>query len=824
MRLDHLLHDVRHGFRLFSKSPAFAAVAVLSIACGTGANVAMFSTADALLLRPLPILNANELIAIGTPIRSEVASFPAMSYPDFEDLRRETRAFRALVAYTSDPAGVSVSPVGPRQVRFVTAVSGNFFNEFGIGMRLGRGFRLDEDQVPGRNPVTVISHGMWQELFESDPSVIGRDLFIAGVPFTIIGVAAESFEGIYTFPIRVSAYVPLAMWPRIANSPDVNPLRARDLRAVWVKGRLRAGVGLAKARAELDAFGRNLERAFPQTNAGRPLIAMTEFEFRVARSPLEAGTILILSVLAMAVLGVACANVAGLLTSRAPLRARELAVRQAIGASRGRLVMQLLTECAGIALAGGVAGLGVGYAGIRIIDQIQLPTDMIARPELQLDQRALLFSMAMALASVFLFGLGPALTTTKIDISNSFRASDPGGQRRWRMGGRNTLVAVQVALSLTVLTVAALTYQTFVATFGNGPGFRTSQLAKINVNAAEVGYREARAVDLYERLLDDVRRLPGVSSASVASAMPLASAEGMPIVLQSIDRPIREQTLSPWVNAVDERYFDTMEIPLVSGRRFTVSDVRTSPLVAIVNHSMARHYWQGADGAIGRRFRLKDQGGPIVEIVGVAADSLYLYPAEPPQDVVYVPFRQQSRPNMVVLAQTTGPSAGPLKQMREIVRAIDPSIPVFDVQTMETFYAGSATTIANVVMSMVTGIGVMGVTITVIGLYGLVSFAVSRRTREIGIRIAMGATYARVLRMLLRQGLAPVWIGLAIGLALSVAAGRTLPSLVSFSAVYDTRLALMVLIPTLLFVTLAAAFVPANRAATISPMVALRDE
>ncbi len=823
MWLERLWQDVRHGIRLFAKSPGFTAIAVLSIACGTGANVAMFSTADAYLLRPLPIRDASSLITVGALEADSVAEIVVSSYPDYADIRARTRTLEWLVAFHSLRAGIGADRTAPRQVRLVTAVSGNFFDDFGVRVQLGRGFLADEDRVAGRNPVVVLSHGLWQRMFGGDLDAIGRTLAIAGTIFTVVGVAGEEFIGVEGATLPESAYIPLAMLPALMNAPEGDPLQARDLRILTVKARLREAATLGEARAEMAAIGKDLERAYPATNARRSFVAQTELQARLSRGPVVGPLIILLSTLALAVLGVACANVAGLLTSRAPLRAREISLRLALGASRGRLVAQLLTESLAIAVAGGLAGIAVGYAGIVMIRQLQLPTDLIVLPVMALDRRALTFSLVVAMTSAVVFGLGPALSTTRIDLANALRVADAGGRRRWRVTGRNTLVTVQVALSLAVLTVALITLQTFIDAFAGGPGFRTTRMAMLSLDAGQAGYTGERAVRFFERVAGEARQLPGVRSASVTSAMPLWEVELAKIDGTGGDRGRDGWMSPPLANVVDDDYFATMEIPVLRGRGFAPADAASATPVAVVNETMARRYWPGQE-AVGRRLRMAGPAGLTdVEIVGVARDSLYLYPAEQPQNMIYFPLRQHPRTRMTVLAQTAGPSAGPLPALRDAIRRIDAAVPVYDGQTVERFYDAIAVSVARVVLSLVSGIGLMGVTITVIGLYGLVSFAVNRRTREIGIRVAIGATYARIMRLLLSQGLTPAWVGIAVGMVLSVATVRVLGAVAPFSPAYDVW-AVAALVPTLFAVTLLAAYVPARRAAIVNPIEALRDE
>jgi predicted permease len=818
--VEHAWRDSRYALRLIASQPGVAAIAVLSIALGTGANVAMFSGADALVMRPLPIARAGEVITIGTPLNQGLTAISLASYPDYRDILARSRSFSAIAAFTSQRAGLRIRRDDLATVKIVTSVNATFFDDLGIAIARGRAFRADEDDVAGRDAVAVLSDRAWRDLYDGDPAVVGRPIFIAGQAFTVVGVADSAFTGMDGIAAS-QVYVPLAMWPQVLNVPGPNPLDARDRRELTLKALLEPGVRIADAQRELAAIAADLERMHPATNTGQTLIAQTELQFRASRGPIVMGLVILLSVLSVTVLLVACANVSALLMSRAPQRARELAMRLAIGAARGRLIQQLLTESVVIALVGAVAGLAVGYAGIVLVGQIEFPTDIMALPPIRLDTRALAFSLAAALGSALLFGLGPALATTRLDLSSSLRSSERTTRRPWRLGSRGVLVAVQVSLSLVLLAVATISIQTFNSAFDRGPGFRTSGLAKLSVDHGQSRYEGATAVHFIEEMVAAARRIPAVASAGVTSAMPLWGLEILPLMPDGIRAAPGRGATRVYSAVVDEGYFETMAIPIVGGRGFGVTDRAHAALVAIVNETAARRHWPDRD-AVGRRFRTVE-GGPEIEIVGVAKDSTYLYAAEPPQDMVYLPFRQWPRTHVVLLAATRGPSADVLKPMQDVVRAIDASVPVYDAQTIEGFYEAIATRIGRVALWMVAGLGVMGVVISVIGLYGVVSYSVSRRTREIGIRIAVGATYSRVIRLVLRQGLAPVWTGLAAGLVASFAVARWLPSFAPFSQVYDAR-AILALVPLMLAATMVAAFVPARRAATILPTQALRQD
>jgi putative ABC transport system permease protein len=819
--LDNVWQDLRHGARLLIKNPGFTAIAVLSIAFGTGANVAMFSSTDALLLRPLPIRHAEGLFTVGMAVTLGPVGETQMSYADFDDVRRRSRTMQSWVAYDTQKSAVGLTSESQR-VRLVTAVSGNFFDELGVPILLGRGFTPEEDRVPGRDAVTVLSHGLWQGLFNGDPHVVGRQMSIGNHWFTVVGVTDKSYTGMYPRDIPNESFVPLAMEREVFRIAGRDPRADRLLRSATVKARLRPGVSLDDARAEMRLIAGELARAYPGTNKGQDIIVQTEFQARVSSGELEAGVLLVLTILAVAVLCVACANVAGLLTSRAPLRQRELAVRLAVGAGRGRLIAQLLTESLLLAILGGLGGIAVGAAGIRLLRGIELPTDLIGPPVFVMDNRALGFSIAVAVLSALMFGLGPALSTTRIDLSYSMRGTEAARRRRWMPGGRSSLTAVQVALSLMLLTIAAISYQTFAETFGRGPGFRTTNMAKISVNAAQRGYEGPRATEFFDQIVTSTRQLPGVRSAAVTSAKPLFGIELMPVVFDASKTTGAADGVTIFANVVSEDYFEAMGMGLLEGRAFQTTDRSDAPEVIVINDTMARHFWPGRS-AVGQRVRLRDAGGPAAEVVGVVQTTMYLYPTEKPQDMVYMSFRQHARGDMVVLAHTAAASSAPLNGMRRIVRGLDAAVPVYDAQTIEGFYRARATGPGDIVMTLVGAIGVMGLTITLVGLYGLVSYAVNRRTREIGIRIAIGATYGRLLGMLLRQGLAPAWVGIVAGVILSVVTARLIVTVVETTATMRPVI-MLIIVPVLVTVTLLAAFVPARRAANTDPAVALRYE
>ncbi len=823
--LEHLWQDVRYGCRMLARGPAFTVIAVLSLAIGIGANCAIFSFADALLLRPLPVARPDEVLTVGSTITIEAfgASGLESSYRDYVDIRDRGKSFDGLTAFTYVTAGFASRPGAVPALKLGMLVSGNLFPVMGIEPVLGRAFRPDEDRVPGRNAVVVLGHALWQQQFGSDPAVLGRRVDIDGHPFTVIGVAPSQFTGLDQY-VRSDFFVPLMMSPQLLTDPKAASLEARDARNLALKGRLAAGVSQATAQAELTKIGADLARAYPDTNKNRRWAVRTELQARIAQSPPDAMLVAMLATLALAVLAVACANVAGLLTSRAPVRAREMALRLAIGAGRRRLVRQLITESLLIALAGGVAGLGVGYAGMVLFRQVELPTDLPIILSFQMDHRALLFSLLVAVASAVLFGLSPAIQATRADLTAVIKAGDavaPGRRRRW---GRALLVGGQVAVSVVVLVVALFIYRGFRSQLVEGPGYRTDHLLMMTFDTSLVRYTDAQSAQFFRDVADRAREVPGVVKVAMASSIPMGNNTGFEAVAPEGFQFAAGQDKANVVSSrVDEHYFDTLGLTILRGRGFSVDDAGDAPKVAIVNEQFARHYWPNQD-PIGRRLRLVDRDQAWARVVGLAKTSKYLFIAEPPTECVYLPYRQTRAQEMVLLVQSAGDPASLAGPLRAMVNRLDRNLPIYNVRTMAEFYRMRATSIFNVLIATVAALGLMGLGLAIVGLYGLVAYAASRRTREIGIRMAIGADQTAVLRMVLRHGLVLAAAGLVLGLLGSYGAGHVLAA--NFPTGGDDRDvgAFLIVIPIVLAVTFLASYIPARRASRISPMRALRHE
>jgi predicted permease len=811
-----MLTSLKHAFRVLRKDPGFTAVAICSMAIGIGATSAMFSFADSMLLRPLPITKPDRVVAINTATPAAFSN-GAISYPDYVDLRDHNRTFEGLVAGAWGQFGFAPNPQTLPHMKYGLFVSGNLFRVLGVEPALGRGFRPEEDRAEGRDAVVVLGHDFWVSQFDASPSVLGSHVRLNGIEFTVIGVAPEHFTGIDQF-LRPALFVPLAMSPRMAQQGS---LHKRDVRWLFVKGRLKPGVGMDQAETDIAAISKGLQKTYPDADRDQQLRVETELQVRIDQAPPMAAFVGMLVLLGLCVLAVACANVAGLLLSRSRARSREIAVRLAIGAGRGSLVRQLLFENLLVAVAGGVAGVFVAYAGTEFFNTFSFPSDLPVAIKAAVDGRVLLFTLAVAVVSTLFFGLAPALAATRPDLVRALKAGDADSGGKRRLWGRNAIVAGQVALSLVLLTISAVLLHGFRSQLLQGPGFRTERLFLTSFETQLAHYSDDQTSQFYGNLLQRTRLAPGVRSAALTSAIPLISGDGLDFVPEGYQLPRGERAPRAFAAYVSDGYFGTLDIPIQRGRGFLESDRQGAPLVAVINEYGAKQFWPKGD-ALGKRMTAN---GDEVQIVGVVRNAKYVWLTEPPFACVYLPFRQHPRSTLTLVAESNVQDAGTLAPVvRDVVRGLDPDMPVFDVHTMHNVYTVRAVSTPNELADIVAALGLMGLILAVVGLYGLVAYSVSRRTREIGIRMAIGADRPKVTWMVLQQGLQLGGAGVAAGLALSVFACNILTSRM-WVATFDVNPLLYAVIALpLLGVTLLATWAPARRASRVDPMRALRDE
>jgi putative ABC transport system permease protein len=813
-----MLQEIRQAFRMIARSPGFTSIAVLSLALGIGANAAIFSLADALLFRPLAVSDPGSVMALNldTP-GGDLGNF---SYPDYRDLRSTTKSFDGIAAFQISTFSLARNKNEVPQMRAGIEVSDNFFSVLGIQPTLGRSF-LPEETVKGGAPAVVLSYGFWQDQFNGDTGILGRTIRISGTDFTIVGVTPKAFTGVDQY-IRPSFMVPAVLTQQL-NGAAKDPVENRTDYTFTLYGRLKHRVSVSKVQAEMVTLWKGLQRQYPADGRNGKMMVRTQLQSRIAQDSVDAILITMLMALVSVVLLIACANVANLLLGRARGRTREIAVRIALGVSRTKLLRQLFAENVVLALLGGVIGLGFAYGGIRFLQTIPIPSDLPIVISPQLDQRVLIFSLIASLFSVLVFGLAPAFQSLKTELVSALKSSESNMSGRKRTLGRNGLVIVQIALSMVLLVASGMLLDGFRKTLVASPGFRTDHLLITEFDTSLVRYTPEKTVTFYRDLKDRARALPAVRSAALTTTVPFGNNQpSREVIPDGYQAPKGQESVSLLFDVVDEHYFDTMKIPIVSGRGFTSDDKADSTPVAIVNQEFAARFWPGQD-PLGKRVRLDNEKGKLVQVVGVARNSKYMFISESQYRYFYLPYAQEGGTRMVMLTESSGDPALLAAPLREIVRSMDPNQPMYNVRTFGNFYKMRAIDTPLMITQMVVTMGLIGLLLALIGIYGLVSYSVARRTREIGVRIAIGADRTDVIKMVLRQGFVLACIGIGVGGVLSLIVGKALAA--GLIGLGKPSPATFIVVPVaVLLVTMAACWAPAWRASRVDPLRALRSE
>jgi macrolide transport system ATP-binding/permease protein len=822
--LTDFFDDARFAMRSLRRTPGLTAFVVITLALGIGMTSGTFSMVDALIFRPYPVPHPSGVVTLVSTTHD--SSFENFSYREYLDIRGKTKSYDGVIAYAGmEAVGFSAEPAATPRVRGGMMVSGNYFHVLGVEPRLGRGFRDDEDQVPGRDAVVVLGPDFWKREFASDPSVLGRTVRLNGTEFTVIGVAPETFPGMLIFA-SPDFYMPLAMARVFSTNLQKDFFEDRDDRELDVKARLKPGTTQQQAQNELAVLAKSFEQEYPKVNRGRGAAVHTQFQMRTREDDINWKFGVIFVILALAVLLVACTNVAGLLLSRARTRKREIAVRLAIGAGRFRLIRLLLTESLILASLGGLAGIEIGYgvvAWFHSKQSIIFMTDLPLAIPFRMDTRVLLASLALSALSALLCGLVPALQSTRTDLVNGLKSADvdvPGRKRLW---GRNVLVVAQVSTSLMLLTASFLMVRGFHSTLQENTGFAKDHLLMTSFDPRLVQYDAAQTQRFYKLLAERARVAPGVQSEALTQNIPLGTDDfdGVTFVPEGFQMPRDRDNFNSTMDTVDEGYFETMGISILRGRGFRASDTSDAPRVAVVNAQFAKHYWPTAD-AVGQHIRLESRTGMLVEIVGVAQTIRYQNTFEP-TDFMYMPLAQHPVARMTLVLRSSGDPLPLLQSVKDVLRTLDPNLPMLHTMSYEDYYLNQAVRGPRIAMDLVGSMGVVGLLLAIAGLYGLVAYNVSRRTREIGIRIALGAASSDVLRLVMSKGLVLVGIGTAIGVAMGFGVEQLMNSML-FNAGGVDILAYAIVVPSLFLVTMVAAYIPARRASRIAPTQALRYE
>jgi predicted permease len=813
-----MIHDLRFGLRLLRRSPGFTIVAVFCLTVGIGATSAVFSWIEGILLRPFPaVAHQERMLAIaGTDrgIAGPAGNSTDVSWPDFLDLKKNSTLFDSFVV--DRIMGVTLA-IGDRAERATASVvSANYFDALGVHPILGRGFQPEEDFGRNAHPVTVISYQMWQQRFHGDPNIIGKTQMLNAMPHEIIGVAPEGFFGTFV-GWAMQFWVPTSMQERFTPGG----YKLEDRGAHWIEGyvRLKPGVTPAQAQAELSAIAKRLENDYPATNRGRGIKL-----FPLWQTPFNnAGTLFPTLSIALAVvcfvLLIACANVGNLLLVRAFGRRHEMTVRLAVGAGRGRLLRQLLTEGLIVSMLAAAGGLLVAN-WCRNLLQLLLPArgGVTMRLPGEIDWRVLALSGGVCLIATLVFGLVPAMQSRNIDLVSALKAESGGvvgGQRRALL--RWSLVVVQVAVSFVLLVGSGLLFQSLRGIQNTSPGFRTRDVLTTSVDLTAAGYDTQRSKNFHDALEDRLRSLGGVESVAWARATPFSYVgySSAPIAVDGYEAAPDELPTADY-NEVGPGYFATMGIPLVSGREFTRADDEQAPPYAVVNEAMAAQYWHGRD-PVGSRVQVK---GRWMQVVGVAKMSKYRNLTETPKPLFYVPMRQNSEGQNLNIRAALGPAAMTKALVREI-HALDANLAPGEVITMQE-QVDRTTAVQRIAVVMLGVFGGLALFLAAIGLYGVMSYTVSQSTRELGLRMALGADASNLLRLVMSQGLALTAGGVALGAVAALGLTRLIGNLLYKVSPRDP-LAFGTAFAVMAVASLAACFLPAWRATRTDPVRALRD-
>jgi macrolide transport system ATP-binding/permease protein len=813
--IETTLQDLRFGLRMLRRDPGFSILALLCLTLGIGANAAVFSWVEGILFRPYPLVTHQErLLALTGTARGETGH-TSLSWPDFVDLRRSCTLFDSF--FVSKITGTTLS-IGDRAERTTgSIVSDNYFDAIGIRPILGRGFEPGEDSGRNAHPVAVISYQLWKGHFNGDPQIIGKTQRLNGVVHTIVGVAPQGFYGTFV-GWGMQFWVPTSM-EEVFESGGYK-LEDRDARWIEAFARLKPGVTLEQAQAEISSVATRLETDYPATNRGRSvkLWALWQTPFNNAGTLLP--TLEIMLAVVVFVLLIACANVGNLLLVRSFARRHEMTVRLAIGAGRGRIVKQLFTEALILSAFGAAGGLLVAHwCRHALILLFPARAGVAMHLPGEIDWRVLLLSAGVCLLATILLGLVPAMQTSKIDLAGALKADSAGVVgSRGRAWVRSGLVMVQVSLSFVLLVGAGLLVQSLQKIRTSYPGFSTHEVLFTAVDLVSAGYDAQRAQNFQDALLDRVKALPGVESAVFARMTPLSygSFSSTPISVDGFEVPPEERPTVEY-NEVGPDYFATMGIPLVSGREFTRADDERGALVAIVNETMAAKYWRGRN-PIGQRVQVKDRW---MQVVGVAKDSKYRSVRETANPFFYVPRGQNFSVGAALFIRTPlSPETVAVALARE-VHALDASLSPYELITLQE-QLDRSTSPQMVAVTLVGVLGGLALLLAVIGLYGVMAYAVSQSTRELGLRMALGAGASNLVRLVLSRGLASMAGGVLLGAAVAVASTRLMGNLLYHVSPRDPR-AFGTALAVMTVATLAACFIPAWRAARTDPAEALRD-
>ena len=822
-----LWQDIRYAIRMLTKNPAFSFVAIFSLALGIGANTTIFTVVNAILLNPLPVKDVSRVVEVDTvDSKTRVTAANAvklgMSYPNFQDYARQTQLFSAMTCLVGPLPLTWSGGAEPRQLQG-QMVSASYFNLLGLRPTAGRFFLPDEDTKPGGNNVAVLSYSLWTNKFGADPNIMGQTVTLNATPYTVIGVAPHGFKGTFTFLNAEEVWIPVSMYPQVLAGFFKDNFNDRRFLATTAYGRLRDGVSMSGAEASLKTVAASLESAFPKDNAGRSVALTPLAEAAVGVN--QRGQITLAGGLMMGIVGlvllIACVNLANLLLAQAASREKEIGVRAAMGASSGRMIQQLLTESMVLALLSALAGLAIAYAGRSVLWSFRPPFIRDSDLDLGFDSHVLLFTLSVALLTAVLIGVAPALKAARPDVIEVLKVGGRGNTVGFASSPfRSALVVTEIALALVALVGAGLFIRSMQNAQRIDPGFESSKLFMFNFDLGALHYDEGHGQQFFRAAIERAQASPGVESVTISDAPPLIGGFARTIFPEGQDEASGYRgTLTP-LNGIAPSYFQTLHIPLIAGREFTDSDRATTQAVAIASQAMARHFWP-SENAVGKRFHFF--GDPTLrEVVGVARDTVVGNIGEEPQPLAYLPLTQNYSPAATLLVRTNGRPESLISAVRSQVQTLDNNLALTNVQTIGELL-GQGLWAPRMGAALLAVFGALALILAVIGVYGVLSYSVNQQTREIGIRMAMGAQTSRVLGLVVGQGMRLAAAGLILGLIVAFAATRVLSSLLFGVSAHDPLTFVGVSLVLALAAVLAC-YIPARRATKVDPIIALRYE
>ena len=818
--------DVRHGARVLRNSPGFSAVAILSLALGIGANTTIFTVVNAILLHPLAVKDISEVVQLDTIDTKTHVGFAnatklGLSFRNFQDYQRQNQVLSGVTCFLPTPLtwsrAVEASQVNGQMV------SANYFDVLGSQPAAGRFFLPDEDTKLSGNNVAVVSYSFWANKLGSDRNEIGKTLTLNSMPYTIIGVAPKGFKGTFTFGSAEQIWIPTSMYPQILTGFAKEFFNDRRFLNAFAVGRLKQGIGLNQAEASLKTIASQLEKDFPKDNGGRS-IALTPLTEAAVGVNLHdqialAGTML-MTVVGLVLL-IACANLANLLLARAARREKEMGLRAALGASRPRLIRQMLTECILLSLLGGAAGWAIAYAGRTVLWSFRPPFIQQNDIDLSLDSHVLLFTLGISLLTGLLFGVAPAFRASVPDLAETLKLGGRGGSIGWgRNALRSLLVVSEIALSLVALIGAGLFIRSMRDAQKMDPGFESKNLFMLAFDLGALHYDEGHGQQFLRSAIERANSTPGVKAAAVASNFPLGGGFARTVFPEGEDESTGYRGTLTQLDDTSNGYFDALRIPLVRGRLFTDADRKETASVAIINEAMAKKFWPDQD-AIGKRFHFFGDT-MLREVVGIARNSVVNAIGEVPPPLVYLPMSQDYAPAATLQVQTTGKPEAVIAGVRAQIQSLEPNLAITNVQTIGQII-DQGLWAPEMGAALLTLFGGLALVLAAVGVYGVLAYSVTQQTREIGIRMAMGAERSDVLGLVVGQGLKLTGAGLGLGIVFALALTRQLSSLLFGVSAYDPLTYAGVTL-VLVLVALLACYIPARRATRVDPLVALRYE